>query len=1477
MSKSRPRRTPKVPVSSRPHPVPPRDKKALPKKPAVPEADLPEETRPAGELLVVGIGASAGGLEACRKFVSTIPTGTAIAFILIQHLDPTHGSMMVDLLSSHTQLTVCQAMDGMVIAADHLYVIPPGTYLSATDGKLRLSPPQARHGARLPFDFLLRSLAKEYGARAVCVVLSGTGPDGSSGLKAVKERGGLIIVQDPAEAGYDGMPQNAIATGLADFVLPAARISGKIIQHATRTPLSSPGDSVSLKETIQDRLPKIIGLLRTNTNHDFTLYKHGTLERRIERRMVMAGIEAGDGDRYLKLLETSKNEVELLAKDLLINVTSFFRDPKVFATLEQTVIPELIRTHPVGRTFRVWIVGCSTGEEAYSLAILFRERLAAAALGMALQIFASDVDPEAVEIAREGLYPASIEANMSPERLARFFRKEKQGYRVSPELRAAVVFTVQDVLKDPPFSRLDLISCRNLLIYLRPEAQLKAISVFHFALNTGGLLLLGSAETVGNAESHFELYSKAERLYRRIGRARLDTLGIAKDSSWSVRAFAGAGQGKTALRQTAIADLCQRMVMDAFAPAAVLVNRNHECLYSLGPTDRYLRVPAGQPTYDLLAMVSEALRSKLKQGIIQAGETKERVSITGGLKSHDGHVFAITVQPAPAEGEELFLICFVNEPEPGDRKIGPIPLADTSRVAELERELETAKTELRDAIRNLQISGEEQKAINEEALSVNEEFQSTNEELLTSKEELQSLNEELTALNTQLQETLERQRETSDDLQNILYSTNVATLFLDPELNIRFFTPATKLLFSIIPGDIGRPLADLHSLSADSSLTADARTVLHNLVPIEREVEALGGVWFSRRILPYHAHDGAVEGVVITFTNITERIRSANALEAAKQQAELANVAKSRFLAAASHDLRQPLQTLALLQGLLAKMVVGEGAQRLVARLDLTLGAISGMLNTLLDLNQIEAGTVRTEMVSFPIAGLLERMRDEFSFHAESQGLQLHVVRSSQVVISDPHLLEQMIRNLLSNALKYTEKGKVLLGCRRREGKLCIEVCDTGIGIPSDELKAIFDEYHQLDNAARERSRGLGLGLSIVQRLGKMLGHPVRVRSRPGKGSIFSIEVKLEHAPAVEKINLHRPPTPVASVGRGAGDILIVEDDTDVCELLELLLKNEGHRVAAVHEGLAAIALLERGAIRPDLIIADYNLPNGMDGLEVITRLRETTQRNVPAIILTGDITTSTLRRVAGQHCVQLNKPIKPAELIQVIERLLPNLKSDANLRATVRTVAPVEHSKPVIFIVDDNNEIRAAMRATFEAEGNIVEDFVSCELFLEAYRPGTEGCLLIDAYLPGMGGLELLQRLQTAGNHLPSIMITGNSDVSMAVLAMKAGASDFLEKPINSKELLTSVHRALEQSKDATKLLSWHAEATDRIATLTPQQRRIMDMVLAGDPSKNIAADLGISQRTVENHRAAIMTKTGAKSLPALARLALAAVPEKG
>ena len=425
--------------------------------------------------------------------MDAVPARSGMAFVLVQHLDPTHESMMVDLLAGHTSMTVRQATDGMPLEREHLYVIPPGTYLSVGNGVLHVSKPQARHGARLPFDFLLHSLAEEYGARTICVILSGTGADGSLGLKTVKEKGGLVIAQEPGEADYDGMPRSAIMTGAVDLVLPVAKIPEALVKYNRRMTLNRSHSDPTPRDTAPDRLPAIIDLLRTKTAHDFTLYKPGTLQRRIERRMAMAAIETDNMDRYLEILRSDTRELDLLAKDLLINVTSFFRDPKVFDLLAEKIVPDLIRGHSPDHPIRIWIAGCSTGEETYSLAMLFREQITAAKRNVKLQVFASDVDPEAVASAREGLYPEAIEADVSAARLARFFTKDDHGYRVLPELRAAVVFTVQDVLADPPFSRIDLVSCRNLLIYLRPEAQAKVLSLFHFALRDGGILLLGGS------------------------------------------------------------------------------------------------------------------------------------------------------------------------------------------------------------------------------------------------------------------------------------------------------------------------------------------------------------------------------------------------------------------------------------------------------------------------------------------------------------------------------------------------------------------------------------------------------------------------------------------------------------------------------------------------------------------------------------------------------------------------------------------------------------------------------------------------------------------------------------------------------------------------------------------------------------------------------------------------------------------------
>ena len=1430
-------------------------------------------------LFVVGIGASAGGLEACKKFVDALPVATGMAFILVQHLDPTRESMMVELLASHTSMKVLQAADGMPIERDHFYVIAPGTYLSVKAGALQVSQPEAPGGARLPVDFLLRSLSNAYGPRAVGVILSGTGADGSIGLKALKKGGGFLIVQDPAEAGYDGMPRSAIATGLVDVVGSVERLGEALAAHAAQAAPEGAPSEPDPREPAADQLPAIIELLRTKTVHDFTQYKTGTLQRRVVRRMGLMGLGIDEMQQYLDVLSTNPEELDLLAKDLLMNVTSFFRDPTVFDLLAKTVIPDMVSSHPADRALRVWIAGCSTGEETYSLAMLFREEIVATKRNIKLQVFASDIDADAVASAREGVYPESIAEVVSSARLARFFVKENHSYRVSVNLRASVVFTVQDVLADPPFARLDLISCRNLLIYLRPEAQARLIALFHYALREGAVLVLGSSETPGAVEGRFETIAKSERIYRHIGRGRPEDINFLTAAMTGSQAARRRGPVAPP-RPASFAELCRRMVIESFAPAAALINRNGECLYFLGPIDSYLKVASGHPVHDLVSMARDDVRNKLRSTIHRASQENARIVATDCRIDRDGvgYLFSIAVQPVPGESDELLLVCFFDEHKQERAQSRPTPEGGGVRIDELEHELQATRAELQTAVRSLEISSEEQRAIDEEASSAKEEYQATNEELLTSKEELQSLNEELIALNGQLQETLERQRTTSNDMQNIIYSTDVATIFLDTRLNIRFFTPATRMLFSVIPGDVGRPIGDLSSLAADGELIDGARKVLHSLEPIEREIEARTGAWYLRRISPYRTHDDGVEGVVITFTDMTDRRRAADALEAAKRLAQLASVAKSRFLAAASHDLRQPLQTLSLLHGLLAKTVEGEKAQKLVGRLEETLGAMTGMLNTLLDINEIEAGTVHDEKVTFAIDDLLEKLYAEFAYHARAKNLSLRKVACSALIESDPGLLEQMLRNLLSNALKYTSRGKVLLGCRRRGGVLNIEIWDTGLGIPAGELKSIFEEYHQVDNAARERGSGLGLGLSIVQRLGALMGHRIALRSTQGAGSVFSIEVPIVQVG--DSTGIHRESQllhdRVSDGVRRAGVILVIEDDSEMRALLEVLLNDEGHHAVVAVDGPAALELAAHGVVRPDLILTDFNLPNGMDGIEVATKLQAMIHRDVPVIVLTGDISTSALRNIAEHKYVQLNKPVSMKALSQVIQTLLPTPLAGWTL-GTTQSELETDLGPHVVYIVDDDGNVRDALRSVFEDDGQAVEDFASCEEFLKAYRPGRKGCLLVDAYLPGMSGLELLKKLGESGYYLPAIMVTGNSDVKIAVEAMKAGASDFIEKPVGRDELLASVARALEQARDSSKLTVWRQEAASQIADLTARQREIMDLVLAGHPSKNIAADLGISQRTVENHRAEIMKRTGSKSVPALVRLALVAAGNSG
>jgi two-component system CheB/CheR fusion protein len=712
----------------------------------------------------------------------------------------------------------------------------------------------------------------------------------------------------------------------------------------------------------------------------------------------------------------------------------------------------------------------------------------------------------------------------------------------------------------------------------------------------------------------------------------------------------------------------------------------------------------------------------------------------------------------------------------------------------------------------------------------------------------------------------------------IIDTIRQALVVLDQKLRVISVNRAFYRAFNVIPEEtIGQHLADV----GDHRLDVPALRGLLDLLQaedaaiedyeMEIELPALG-----RRMLLLSAEKirGESEGtceIVVAIDDVTERKRAETMLKSAKWHAERANLSKSRFLAAASHDLRQPLQTLSLVRGILAKKIKDkkdEEALMLVARLNETADALLGMLDTLLDINQLEAGGVRPERVDFPINHLLERLRIEFAYHAQAQGLIWQVVPCRLSIRSDPRLLEPMIRNLLSNAVKHTLRGKILLGCRRRGDKLRIQVCDTGTGIPRDQLRAIFEEFHQLDNPVREHNRGFGLGLSIVQRLANLLGHSIDVQSRTGRGSVFAVEVPL----GGEQPSLpgRRRSSGVQSSGCHAS-ILVVEADPSVREMLNLLFTSEGYRTAAVADGKQAVALA-RGTIKPNIVVADHSLPNGMTGLQVITRVREALGSELPAVILTGDISTGAMREITQRGCVQRYKPVRAEELIHLIQSLLaesrqPTMRAEPSPKAEPQGDMP----RPTIFVVDDENPIREAMRELLQEEGWAVEVYSSGEVFLEAYRPGRGGCLVVDARMPRMSGLELLQRLKVQDGSLPAIMITAHADIRLAVRAMKAGAMAFLEKPLQYDELIVNIERALELTRNSAALSSLRAAAARRIADLTLRERQVVEMVVDGNPNKQIAYVLGISQRTVETHRATAMKKLGARTLSELIHLTIA------
>jgi two-component system CheB/CheR fusion protein len=828
-------------------------------------------TAAAHPLYVVGIGASAGGLDALERFFENMPENTGMAFVVVSHLDPNHVSIMPELIQRSTKMNLFQAEDGMKIERDHVYVAPANRDLALLHGVIQLIEPVEAHGFRLPIDFFFKSLAADFGEKAVCIVLSGMASDGTAGLKAVKNELGMVIVQDPLSAKFDGMPSSAIKTELVDYILRPEEMPERLMRYASHTIKAGLNERASTAGKIPDAFQKLFILLRNRTGHDFSQYKQNTIHRRVERRIAISQMDTLPN--YIRMLQENPAEIEALFRELLIGVTTFFRDPGSFVKLK-AVLLDLVKSKPDNGQVRIWVPGCSTGEEAYSVAMILRECTMEAKKTLTVQIFGTDIDGVAIEKARSGIF-SGIASDVDKDRLTRFFTSRDDRFQIRKDIREMLIFAEQSIVKDPPFTKLDLITCRNLLIYFNTELQKKIIPIFHYSLLSGGILFLGSSETINVFVDLFSIVDNKWKIYRR------------RDSVYSSQPFLEFPASRATRRTPDIAEIpnearsvtriAEQIILNNYSPHCVIIADDGEIVYIHGRAGKYLELTHGEAKMNIFEMARGGLEQELPALIRKVQSRKKsltsegiRVRTVGGTQ-----VIDLTVAPIkePRESPGSLLVIFEERKSTAGRaapKARRYEKTSIRRIKELEHELKSTKENLRSAVEELETSNEELKSSNEEMQSTNEEMQSSNEELETSKEELQSLNEELITVNTELQNKNDELSVVNNDMKNLLDSTDIPTIFLDNNLCIKRFTFHATKVVNLIATDIGRPINHLAAKFNYEGLVADAKEVLRTLVFRQIELQTNDGLWYQMRILPYRTTSNVIEGVVITFSDINK-------------------------------------------------------------------------------------------------------------------------------------------------------------------------------------------------------------------------------------------------------------------------------------------------------------------------------------------------------------------------------------------------------------------------------------------------------------------------------------------------------------------------------------------------------------------------------------------------------------------------------
>lgn len=1060
---------------------------------------------------VVGIGASAGGLDAIRSFLLALPVDCGVALVVIQHQAPTHVSMAAEIFSRFTAMPVGEITNGMLIEVNHIYTAPSDKDVAVVDGRLCLTPLSDAGAIRLPIDRFFKTLAQDCGARAIGVILSGTGSDGASGAKAISLHGGIVLVQQPETAEYDGMPRSAIATGVANHVLPVAQMPAEIASYA-RHPYVTTMGGADAPGTPVSAIQSVIRIVKARRGYDFSGYKSGTLMRRIERRMGLQGMLRHVD--YVALLRTDPQEVEALFKDLLIGVTEFFRDGDAWKALETHVIAPLVASKQHDEPIRIWIPGCSTGEEAYTMAMVVLDRVRRTRKQCPVQIFATDANNDALEIGRAGRYPIGIAASVSSVRLRRYFStaSQQQYFTVTQQLRACVVFGTQNLFADPPFGRVDLISCRNVLIYLEPDVQKRVLDIFHFALRRDGYLFLGSAESNGGRDDLFRPLSQKFRLFQREGSKRVEVLP-APPPTPNARTVAETAQPRLLPVPTLAVSLAQRLILDRFSPASVMVNANYDAVYFCGPTDEFLTRPRGAPSHDLMLMVREGLRSRLRTALQEAARSELTVNVEGARMKHDGAFVPVQITVVPSrttDAGRLFLVVFRRDSKP--ILVPGNQTEELTLVRHLEEELKATRDDLQGTLEQFELTTQDLRVSNEEVVSTNEELRSLNEELESSKEELQSLNEELTTVNQQL-ETKVRELETANsDQTNLLVSSDIATICLDESLRIKWFAPAARRLFNFLPGDVGRPISDMLHAIGDVGLLAAARSVLASQFELDREFQVENGRWYMRRTLPYLDAAHTVCGVIVTYTDVTDshlaveaekacRIDLVESGEAVDKLRELsaalvmAEDRERRLLAQDLHDdLGQILAIISLKAAMLQKMELPDSIRQTVVECVRAVEQANRKLRSMaLQLNP-------PMLEQLGLVPAIEWLADEVNrlhkieVDIEDDGLPKPMDRAVS------SLLFRAVRELLINVAKHARVAKAVVSLvRNADDTLSLTVSDAGAG---------FDPGAVVTSADRG---GYGL-ISLRERLG-FLGGSLAVHSVHGDGTSVVVTVPLAPRP----------------------------------------------------------------------------------------------------------------------------------------------------------------------------------------------------------------------------------------------------------------------------------------------------------------------------------------------------------------------------